>query len=52
MSVTGCVDLIPTRGNKVFNIFIFAALVLRQSAALSFAAQHAMPPESTMPPEL
>ena len=34
-----------SRGHDTFNIFIFFAMVTRQSAALSFATQHAMPPE-------
>ena len=34
---------IHIRGNEIFNIFSGLTLMLRQSAALSYATQHAMP---------
>ena len=37
------VGSIPTRGDKIFNIFISS--LWWQNAALSCATQHAMPPE-------
>ena len=37
--------LIPTWGNKIFNINHFFALVTKQWVALSSAIQHAMPPK-------
>ena len=36
---------IPTRRNEMFYIFHFFALVLKQSMALSYVPQYAMPPE-------
>ena len=36
------VGSIPTRRNKLFNIFYFLTLVTRQSALLSFVNEHAM----------